>query len=89
MFLEASSITKDTLVYNGIAQVYVSAIQNARIQHHHRNIMLFFIGKANDALSAYQQAIQLNYNHSVAYVNMGRLLRGAGQVHQAEKAFKK
>ena len=50
---------------------------------------LSLLGKPDEALNSYQQAIKLKSDHSVAYVNMGRLMKSLGEFDKAEKAFKK
>jgi len=37
----------------------------------------------------YRTALQLNPNHTVAWVNMGRHLRAAGNIQEAEQAYKR
>jgi len=37
----------------------------------------------------YKTALQLNPNHTVALVNMGRHLRAAGNIREAEQTYKR
>jgi len=46
-------------------------------------------GRGKEALVNYKTALQLNPNHTVALVNMGRHLRAAGNIQEAEQAYKR
>ena len=46
-------------------------------------------GRGKEALGNYKTALQLNPNHTVALVNMARHLRGAGNIQEAEQAYKR
>ena len=46
-------------------------------------------GRGKEALVNYETALQLNPNHTVALVNMARHLRGAGNIQEAEQAYKR
>ncbi len=54
-------------------------------------VVFYFIplGLPAEALKNYNTALQLNPNHTVALVNMGRQLRAAGNIREAEQAYKR
>ena len=49
----------------------------------------FNAGRGKEALVNYKTALQLNPNHTVALVNMGRHLRAEGNIQEAEQAYKR
>ncbi|XP_020614241.1 transmembrane and TPR repeat-containing protein 1-like, partial [Orbicella faveolata] len=76
-------------------------IIDARRRCFYQNIIFFHItirvlsfiflnaGRGKEALVNYKTALQLNPNHTVALVNMGRHLRAAGNIQEAEQAYKR
>ena len=52
-------------------------------------LSLFNAARGKEALVNYKTALQLNPNHTVALVNMGRHLRAAGNIQEAEQAYKR
>ena len=47
------------------------------------------IGRIQESLANYNIALKLNPSHSVSLVNMARQLRGAGNIREAEQAYKR
>ena len=47
------------------------------------------VGRTDEARVNYNTALQLNPNHTVALVNMGRQLRAEGKIREAEQAYRR
>lgn len=52
-------------------------------------LSLCSVGRTSEAWVNYNTALQLNPNHTVALVNMGRQLSAAGKIQDAERAYKR
>lgn len=47
------------------------------------------LGRPEEALVAYEQALRLNPNYALAHHNRGIVLRKMGRLKEAEQAFQK
>ena len=57
--------------------------------HNNYGVFLGKMGQTTKALEKYKTALKLNPSHSVALVNMARQLRASGNIHDAEKTYKR
>ena len=57
--------------------------------HNNYGVFLGKMGQTTKALEKYKTALKLNPSHSVALVNMARQLRTSGNIHDAEKTYKR
>jgi protein O-mannosyl-transferase len=93
LLLSLVSLTwRQTAVYHNLVSLYTATLTKnpgCWMAHYNLGIALNNMGKTDEAIAHYQQAIELRPNYAEAHYNLGRLLAQKGQLDDALTHYKK